>query len=295
MIKSMTGFGRGEMDSGGRRYMVEVRAVNNRYLDCSVKMPRAYFYLEDDIRTRVGETISRGKIDIFLNIEDTGSGANSLHLNEPLARAYIESLRRIGKIGKDAGVSQKITAAQIAQFPEVLTPENSVEYPEAAQADILSALDQALEEFDGMRTREGQRLAEDISERMRTIEDYVGRIEARSPETVKEYRARLEEKLREVLADSDIDEHMILNEAAIYADKIAVDEETVRLRSHLSQLGEMLHSDGAVGRKMDFLIQEFNREANTIGSKCNDLDISRTVVDLKAEIEKIREQVQNVE
>lgn len=294
LIKSMTGYGRGEATQNGRKITVELRSVNNRYLDCSIKMPRAYIFAEDAIKTRVGQSISRGKVDVFVNIAHTGGEAYAVNVNENLAKAYMEALQQISVLGGDQ-VDHRYKTTEIARFPDVLTVEKQEDDLEAVAAEICAVLDLALEDFDRMRTREGEKLAADILSRADIIEAYTGKVEERSPQTILEYRTRLENKMREVLENTQLDESRILTEAAIFADKVAVDEETVRLRSHLGQLREMLSKGGATGRKLDFLIQEFNRETNTIGSKCNDIEISRMVVDMKAEIEKIREQVQNIE
>ena len=294
LVKSMTGYGRGEAALNGRKITVEVRSVNNRYLDCGVKLPRAYIFAEDAVKTRVGQAISRGKVDVFVNIVQTEGESLSVMVNEELAKNYIAALRQLYELG-DGMLKGNYYVTDLARFPDVLTVEKKEEDLEAVTADICAVLDMALEDFDRMRTREGEKLAADILGRADTIEAYTARVEERSPQTVAEYRARLESKMQEVLANVQLDESRILTEAAIFADKVAVDEETVRLRSHLEQLRGMLAQGGATGRKLDFLIQEFNRETNTIGSKCNDIEISRMVVDMKAEIEKIREQVQNIE
>ncbi len=294
LIKSMTGYGRGEAVFDGRTIVVEVRAVNNRYLDCTVKMPRAYIFAEDALKARVQASVARGKLDVFVNISDAGAEGVSVTVNENLAKAYIDALARLHELsGGKAPESYSVT--DLARFPDVLTVEKQEEDQNTLKEQLLTALDLALADFSAMRAKEGERLAEDILSRAATIETLVGRVEERSPQTVSEYRNRLETKMAEVLQNTQIDESRLLTEAAIFADKIAVDEETVRLRSHISQLRELLAKGGAVGRKLDFLIQEFNREANTIGSKCSDIEIARYVVDIKAEIEKIREQVQNLE
>ena len=294
MIKSMTGYGRGEAELNGRKITVEVRSVNNRYLDCGVKMPRAYIFAEETIKGRVGQTISRGKVDVFINIVQNGGDTLSVAVNEELAKSYIDALQKLAVLGGGV-VESSYKATDLARFPDILTVEKQEEDLEAVGADICCVLDAALADFDRMRTREGEKLKADILNRAQTIEDYTAKVEERSPQTVAEYRARLAAKMEEVLQNTQLEESRILTEAAIFADKVAVDEETVRLRSHLEQLRDMLFKGGATGRKLDFLIQEFNRETNTIGSKCNDIDISRMVVDMKAEIEKIREQVQNIE
>ena len=295
MSKSMTGYGRGEAQFEGRTVVIEVRSVNNRYLDCSVKLPRSYIFAEDAIRTRVQSVISRGKVDVFVNITNTGGEAVSVTVNEPLAKAYIDALWRLFELGSGQRVRMDYYATDLARFPDVLTVEKQEEDQDTLKEQLMMALDLALSDFTAMREREGARLEADILGRADAVERLVAQVEVRSPETVNDYRARLEAKMAEVLQNTQIDESRLLTEAAIFADKVAVDEETVRLRSHLSQLRELLKQGGPVGRKLDFLIQECNREANTIGSKCSDIEIARHVVDIKAEIEKIREQVQNLE
>ena len=294
MVKSMTGYGRGELIRDQRTITVELRSVNNRYLDCTVKMPRTYIFAEDAIKERVQSRVARGKVDVFVSIVQTGGEAFSVTVNQELAKAYISALEQLGQLG-EGRVDSDCRATDLARFPDVLVVEKKPEDQDALKELILQGLDLALDDFDSMRQREGARMAQDILNRANAIETLVGQVEARSPQTVADYRARLEAKMREVLQNTQIDEGRLVTEAAIFADKVAVDEETVRLRSHLSQLRELLDKGGAVGRKLDFLIQEFNREANTIGSKCNDTENTRHVVDLKSEIEKIREQVQNLE
>lgn len=291
----MTGYGRGEAAYEGRSITVELRAVNNRYLDCTVKMPRAYIFAEDAMKARVQKDITRGKVDVFVTISNTGGEALSVAVNEPLAKAYIDAMWKLYELGGGQAVKMSYTATDLAHFPDVLVVEKQEEDLDALKEQLLSVLDLAIRDFNSMREKEGRRLADDILGRAETIERLVALVEERSPQTVSEYRARLEAKMAEVLQNTQIEESRLLTEAAIFADKVAVDEETVRLHSHLAQLREMLSKGGAVGRKLDFLIQEFNREANTIGSKCSDIEIARHVVDIKAEIEKIREQVQNLE
>ena len=295
MIRSMTGYGRGERVYEDMTVTVELRSVNNRYLDCTVKMPRTYIFAEDAIKERVQSKVGRGKVDVFVNVAHTAGEELSVTVNEPLARAYMDALLRLHELGSDLGVRRDYKPTNLARFQDVLVVEKKQEDLELIRDRLLEALALALEDFNAMREREGARLAADILGRADTIESLTAAVEAQSPKTVADYRARLEAKMREVLQNTQIDEGRLLTEAAIFADKVAVDEETVRLRSHLSQLRDMLGKGGAVGRKLDFLIQEFNREANTIGSKCSDIEVTRTVVDIKAEIEKIREQVQNIE
>ena len=295
MIRSMTGYGRGEGAYEGVNVTIELRSVNNRYLDCSVKMPRTYIFAEEALKERIQSKVGRGKVDVFVNIAHTGGESLSVTVNEDLAKGYIAALERLYELGNGQNVQKDYKASELARFPDVLIVEKQEEDLESMKARLLEVLDLAVEDFNTMRTREGEKLAADILKRATTIEELTTVVEARSPLTVAEYRARLEAKMQDVLQNVQIDQNRLLTEAAIFADKVAVDEETVRLHSHLEQLRDMLKKGGAVGRKLDFLIQEFNREANTIGSKCNDIEITRTVVDIKAEIEKIREQVQNIE
>ena len=294
MVKSMTGYGRGEAAGEGLTVTVELRAVNNRYLDCTIKMPRTYLFAEDALKERIQARVGRGKLDVYVNVAHTAGDDMTVTVNEALAKAYIEALETLHRLDGGA-VREDYDATDLARFPDVLTVEKKEEDPEQVKTLLLAALEQALDGFGAMREKEGERLARDILDRCLTIEALVGQVEERSPGIVADYRARLTAKLQEILGNTQIDESRILTEAAIYADKVAVDEETVRLRSHIAQLREMFAQGGAVGRKLDFLIQEFNREANTIGSKCNDVETSKVVVDIKAEIEKIREQVQNLE
>ena len=292
MVKSMTGYGRAREMRNGRDITVEVRSVNNRYLDCTVKMPRAYIFAEDRMKARVQQAISRGKVDVFVTIDASAADEAVVAVNEPLARGYYEALTRLKTMFSLPG---EVTPEVLAKFPDVLAVTKAEEDVEAIAADICAVLDDALAAYNDMRAVEGEKLAADVAGRVTTIETVVGKVEERSPQTVAAYRQRLETKMQEVLQSTTIDESRILTEAAIFADKIAVDEETVRLRSHIAQLRAILASDEPVGRKLDFLIQEVNRECNTIGSKCNDLTIAQDVVNMKAEVEKIREQVQNME
>lgn len=292
MVKSMTGYGRGEEVRGGRNITVEVRSVNNRYLDCNIKLPRLYVFAEDAIKSLVQGTISRGKVDVFVTLGPSEEGDVKVSLNRPVADGYYQALCDM----RDAyGLRDDISVSLLSRFPDVFLVEKNEDDVKAVAEDICAVLSQALADFDAMRTREGEKLEQDVAQRADTIEALTGQVEERSPGIVADYRARLTARINEVLQNTQIDESRILTEAAIFADKVAVDEETVRLRSHLSQLRQMLRSEGPVGRKLDFLIQEFNREANTIGSKCSDVETASIVVSIKGEIEKIREQIQNIE
>ena len=294
MVKSMTGYGRADETFEDYTITVELRSVNNRYLDCSVRLPRLYLFCEEGIKGQVKRVISRGKVDVFVSLERSAGREETVSVNEPLARAYVAALRRLQELGGGV-VETRFSAVDLARFPDVLSVEKRQEDVERTAKDISSVLERALADFDAMRAREGERLQADILGRAETILEKVAFVEERSPQTVAEYRAKLEQRMNEVLQNAQLDPARILTEAALFADRVAVDEETVRLRSHIAQLREMLEKGGATGRRLDFLVQELNREADTIGSKANDLEITRQVVDLKGEIEKIREQVQNIE
>ncbi|MBE6963032.1 MAG: YicC family protein [Ruminococcaceae bacterium] len=292
MIKSMTGYGRAKETRNKRDITVEVRSVNNRYLDCTVKMPRLYTFAEDAVKQHVQQAISRGKVDVFISVDASAADVAKVTVNQELAAQYAAALQELAEV---CGTAAHITPEQLSRYPDVLTVTKADEDLETVSADLCAVLDQALEAYNAMRAAEGEKLAEDIGNRLTAIEQYTTQVESRSPETVAEYRAKLTARMQEVLQSTTIDPQRILTEAAIYADKVAVDEETVRLRSHVAQLRTMLLSNEPMGRKMDFLIQEVNRESNTIGSKCNDVAIAQVVIGLKAEVEKMREQVQNVE
>ncbi len=292
MIRSMTGYGRAINTIEDREITVEIRSVNNRYLDCNVKLPRIYSYIEDRVKQLVKEHVSRGKVDVYISVINTTGEEVKISLNKPVLEGYLAAMQQVAA---EYPVRDDISVNSLTRLPDVFVTEKPDVDEEARGAEILSVVCAALDQYDAMRTTEGAALEQDLLNRRGTILSLVEKVEERSPVTVAEYRARLFAKMQEVLESSSIDESRILSEAAVFADKVAVDEETVRLRSHLDQLQQMLSSGGAIGRKLDFLLQEMNREANTIGSKGNDLEQARTVVDIKAELEKIREQVQNIE
>lgn len=292
MIRSMTGYGRGESVLHDRTITVELRAVNNRYLDCSVKIPRLYVFAEETIKSQIQKSVGRGKVDVFVSIDATAADKVEVSLNRPVADGYYNALVQMREA---YGLRDDISVSLLSRFPDVFLVEKEQGDADVIAGDISQVLAIALEDFNAMRQREGEKLAEDVRSKAANIEALLAQVEARSPATVSEYREKLRQRMEEVLANTQIDENRILTEAAIFADKVAVDEETVRLHSHLSQPEDMLSKGGAIGRKLDFLIQEFNREANTIGSKCSDVEMSRMVVEIKGEIEKIREQVQNIE
>ena len=292
MIRSMTGYGRAEKTIDGREITVEMRAVNNRYLDLNVKLPRMCGFAEDAVKAAVKKSVARGKMDVFITVNVTADESMRISLNKPVLEGYLAAL---GSIAADYGVRDDVSVMSLARLPDVFVVEKQEEDEQKLTDNILSVVQEALDKFNAMREKEGAAMEQDLRSRAKTVLSLVEKVEARSPVTLAEYRARLTQKMQEVLGQTNIDEGRILQEAAVYADKIAVDEETVRLRSHLNQLDQMLTNGGAIGRKLDFLLQEFNREANTIGSKGNDLEQARTVVELKAELEKIREQTQNIE
>jgi len=288
----MTGYGRAVETVNGREFTVELRSVNNRYLDCSVKLPRSVSFAEEAVKQAVKQSVSRGKVDVFITIKSENSDDTKITLNAAVLEGYLAAMRQMVE---QHGVRDDISVSTVSRLPEIFSVEKPEVDEEQLKSDLMSVVDKALAGYDAMRTVEGQALDADLRRRGDTILELVSQVEAGNTQTVVDYRTRLENKLKEVLANTSIDESRILTEAAIFADKVAVDEETVRLRSHLQQMNTMLTAGGAVGRKLDFLLQEMNREANTIGSKCTDVRLARIVVDIKAELEKIREQTQNIE
>ena len=292
MIKSMTGYGSAKGQTGGLEITVELKSVNNRYLDTSVRLPRSFLFAEDAVKSAVQAHISRGKVDVFVSIDTSLADDMTVKINEPLLKGYIEAIRHISD---EYSLENDLTALSVSRFPDVLSVEKKDLDSDSISAALCDVTERALCDFDAMRLREGEKLRDDVLNRLKTIDALVSTVERESPKTVAEYRSRLEQKMAEVLGTAGIDESRILAEAALFADHIAVDEETVRLRSHMAQLSSMINGNSPTGRKIDFLIQEFNREANTIGSKCQNSDIAHVVVDLKSEIEKIREQIQNIE
>ena len=292
MVKSMTGYGRSVKTVNEREFTVEIRSVNNRYLDCSVKLPRVLSFAEEAIKQAVKTTISRGKVDVFITQRSENAGDVKVTLNSAMAAEYVAAMRQMAQ---ELNIREDISVALISRMPDVFTVDKPQVDEEQLLADLMGVMNAALASFDAMRSKEGEALKNDLTSRGSTIRELVSQVEAGNAQTVIDYRTRLYHKLQEVLANTSIDESRILTEAAIFADKVAVDEETVRLKSHLEQMDAMLASGGPIGRKLDFLLQEMNREANTIGSKCTDLRLARVVVDIKAELEKIREQTQNIE
>ena len=292
MIKSMTGYGRAVETVNGREFTVELRSVNNRYLDCSVRLPRMLSFAEDAVKQAVKASISRGKVDVFISVRSEAGDEVQVTLNQSVVKSYLAAMHQMVD---EFGVADDISVSAVSRLPEVFVIEKPQVDEDQLLADLMGVVGKALEGYDAMRCAEGEALDRDLRSRGQTILELVAQVEEGNGKTVSDYRARLEAKIREVLANTAIDESRILTEAAIFADKVAVDEETVRLRSHLKQMNDMLTAGGAMGRKLDFLLQEMNREANTIGSKCTDVNLARIVVDIKAELEKIREQTQNIE
>ena len=292
MVKSMTGYGRAVETVNGREFTVELRSVNNRYLDCNVKLPRMLSFAEDAVKQAVKNTISRGKVDVFITVHAEGAADVKVTLNAAMVEGYLAAMKQMVE---NYSVQDDISVSVISRMPEVFMVEKPEVDEEQLLADLMSVVTKALVNYDAMRAAEGKALENDLRSRGNTILELVSQVEAGNGQTVIDYRTRLYNKLKEVLANTAIEESRILTEAAIFADKVCVDEETVRLRSHLEQMNTMLTTGGAIGRKLDFLLQEMNRESNTIGSKCTDVKLARIVVDIKAELEKIREQTQNIE
>lgn len=292
MIKSMTGYGRQKGENERREVQVEIKSVNHRYLDLNVKVPRIYSFLEEPIKTAVSAAVARGKVDIYLSITAKEGGDVKVSPNLALAGEYLRALEQV----RDTySLKDDISVMELAHMPDLLTVAREEPDAEEVKTQALEVLGRALEEYNAMRRTEGERLCEDIARRGQEIGKMVDQVEQRSPQSVEEYRQKVAQRMTEILGDSDIAEQRILAEAALFADKVSVTEEVVRLRSHLSQLQKMVQGDAPVGRKLDFLVQELNREANTIGSKANDYELAQIVIEIKAEIEKIREQIQNLE
>ena len=292
MIRSMTGFGAAKGTASGFALSVELRSVNNRYLDLGIKLPRGFLFAESFVKSFLQERIGRGKVDVFFTLDLDEGDRTRIRVNEKLAQAYFDA---VGGIGGLLELPAGLSALDIARFPDVLTAEKLEVNQEQFCEGLRSLLEAAVSDFNCMREREGEKIREDLLKKADRMEELLASIEEQSPQTLAAYRRRLRDKMDEVLSETGILEDRIVAEVALYADRIATDEEIVRLHSHLSQFRRMLQESSPIGRKLDFLIQEFNREANTIGSKCQDSEIAYLVVDLKSEIEKVREQVQNIE
>lgn len=292
MIKSMTGYGRGNNILHGREITVEIRAVNHRYFEFSSRLSRSLGFVEDKLKAMLQGKISRGKVEVSVYVVNVEAADEKVTINREIVREYVEALR---SVKQEFDLKDKLSLADVLRIPDAFTVVKAEADPEQLWEDIKLTAQQALDGFISMREAEGERMRQDISSRLDTIEKWVEAIEQRSPKLVEEYRNRLYDRLSEVLNSANIEESRILTEAAIFSEKTAVDEETVRLKSHIAQFREMLKQSEPVGRKLDFLLQEMNRETNTIGSKVQDLEVTRIVVDQKSELEKIREQIQNIE
>lgn len=292
MIKSMTGYGKSEQTIDSLNVTVEIKSVNHRYFEFSARVPREYGFLEEKLKKYCNSLIARGKVECYVSVEDLEEREMEVNVNETLAAGYVKALK---ELSERFGLKDDISAVTLSRYPDVITLHKASEDEERIWNAVKTVAETAVSKFIEMRETEGSKLRGDILSRADYIIECVEFIEGRSPETVREYNEKLKQRMKELLGDAAVDEQRLLNEAAIYADKIAVDEETVRLRSHISQLREFMNSSEAIGRKLDFLVQEINREANTIGSKAQDVDIAKKVIAIKAEVEKIREQVQNIE
>ena len=292
MIRSMTGYGSAKGQVGDLVVTVELKSVNNRYLDTSIRLPRSFLFAEEAVKSVISRHISRGKVDMFVTVDSSDAGNMHVKVNEPLLRGYLEAIR---KVSEEYGLENDLTAMSVCRIPDILVVEKEDMDSEAISEGLTAIAEEALCDFDAMRQREGERLGADLLKKLDAIEGYVKIVETESPKTVEAYQNRLREKMNEILSAAGIDENRILAESAIYADRVAVDEETVRLRSHIAEFRRILAAGSPLGRRIDFLIQEFNREANTIGSKCQNSEIAHIVVQIKSEIEKIREQIQNLE
>lgn len=292
MIRSMTGYGNAQGVKNGLNITVEIKSVNHRYFEFSSRVPRTYGFLDEKLKGFLQEKISRGKVECYVQIEAAEEADVVVDINHALLSGYIDAFK---ELSERYGIENDATVTSVSRLNDIFTIRKGVADEDAISAAVLAVADEAVGKFLSMRQIEGERLKKDIIARVATIEERVAFIESRSPQTVSEYNEKLKARMKDLLGDMHIDEQRLFTEAAVFADKIAVAEETVRLRSHLDQLIRFFSADEAVGRKMDFLVQEINREANTVGSKAQDMDIARCVVDIKSEIEKIREQVQNIE
>lgn len=292
MIKSMTGFGRVQETVDGMNVTVELRSVNHRYFEFTAKVPRTYGFLEEKLKTFTNSLVSRGKVECYVAVEQLEESETTVSVNASLAKSYVDALRQLSET---FDLSADISAAALSRYPDVLVLQKTAADEDRIWSAVRAVAEKAVNRFIEMRETEGAKLKADILSRADTILEHVSFVETRSPQTVKEYNEKLKQRMEELLGNTQIDEQRLLTEAAIFADKIAVDEETVRLRSHISQLRTFVEANEPIGRKLDFLVQEINREANTIGSKAQDVEIAKRVIAVKAEVEKIREQVQNIE
>ncbi|MDE5764362.1 MAG: YicC family protein [Ruminococcus sp.] len=292
MLKSMTGYGRSQKILNGRDILVEIRSVNHRYFEYNSRIPRTYAYVDDKLKTLVKSGVSRGKVDVSVTVNNIEGRDTEIAINKEIAEGYVAALR---SVANELGLKDDLTLSKLIKLPDIFSVQKTPDDEEQIWFDISETAKEALAKFIAMRETEGEKLRADILEKTDIISSMVKKVEELSPVTTENYRKRLFNKLSEILESQDIDQQRIITESAVFAEKIAVDEETVRLKSHILQLTEMLDSSESIGRKLDFIVQEMNREVNTIGSKAQDLEITKLVVDMKAELEKIREQIQNIE
>lgn len=291
MIKSMTGYGKANLEKSKREYKIEIKSVNHRYLDISIKMPRVLSYLEEEVKKEISSKVKRGKMDVFINFENNSTEGKEIKINTEIAKIYINELK---KLAKEENILANIEVTEISKFPDVLKIENNQEN-EDIKDELLETVKEATEKLIQMRAVEGRKIAEDLLKRIQVIKEKIKEISALSTGLIEEYVVKLESRIKEILKSQEIDEARLAQEVVIYADKCSVEEEVTRLNSHISQFEKLLNSEEAIGKKLDFIIQEMNRETNTIGSKANNLEITNSVVDIKTELENIREQIQNIE
>ncbi len=291
MIKSMTGYGKANLSKEEREYQVEIKSVNHRYLDISVKMPRVLSYLEEAVKKEISSRVKRGKIDVFITFENNSTEGKEIKINTEIAKIYIDELKRLAK---QENILANIEVTEISKFPDVLSIQNKQE-DETIQSELLETVSQATEKLVQMRATEGCKIAEDLSIRIKAIQEKVEEISSLSTGLIEEYVVKLESRIKEIARNQEMDEARLAQEVVIYADKCSVEEEITRLKSHILQFEKLLHTEESIGKKLDFIIQEMNRETNTIGSKANHLGITNDVIDVKTELENIREQIQNIE
>ena len=291
MIKSMTGYGKANLEKTERTYQIEIKSVNHRYLDISIKMPKAISYLEEDIKKCISKKIQRGKIDVFVTFENNSAEGKNIKINTEIAKMYIEQLK---KLAESENILSNIEVTDISKYPDVLTIQNNQD-EDTIKNELMEVTKNAVNQIIEMKEKEGEKIAEDLTRRLEEIQKKILEISTLSTGLIQEYVVKLKTRVQELLQNQEIDEARLAQEVVIYADKCSVEEEITRLNSHISQFKELLNSNTQIGKKLDFIIQEMNRETNTIGSKANNLEITNDVIDIKTEIENIREQVQNIE
>ncbi len=291
MIKSMTGYGKANLEKNEREYQVEIKSVNHRYLDISVKMPRVLSYLEEAVKKEIASKVKRGKIDVFITFQNNSTEGKAIKINTEIAKIYIDELK---KLANQENILANIEVTEISKFPDVLSIQNNQE-DETIKNELLETVKEATKNLVQMRQVEGQKMAEDLMQRIQAIQEKVKEISALSTGLIEEYVVKLESRIKEILKNQEVDPTRLAQEVVIYADKCSVEEEVTRLKSHIAQFEKLLNAEEAIGKKLDFIIQEMNRETNTIGSKANNLEITNDVIDVKTELENVREQIQNIE